>query len=110
MPFDCPAEYHGHPNSRDIAEAYFLKALRRPRLVERRVGRLPLRHGFTAKPSGAPLRKSTVPSMIGAATDARAIRPGAQEAQRCDDEAREAAQDSTELRELGFDGRDADED
>jgi hypothetical protein len=114
-----PCEYRGHPNSRDIAESHFLKALRQekargpavPPRAPRPDGRASLRpprvHGQAFGHAFAQVSQAHYDQ---AASYARAIRSGVQEARQLENEARESAQDSDTLRALGFTGRDDDED
>jgi len=116
-----PCEYEGAPASRDIAEASFLRALRREKArgpavrppSSRRASTLgppattPRAQGQAAGAAFANINRADYDRAVAFST---AIRWGAREAQRRDNEAREMAQDPDYLRGLGFHGRDADDD
>jgi len=117
-----PAEYEHAPGHRDIAEAAFLKALRREKGRGPAVQPAPRPEGRAAirPPASTPRAQGqsygrAFAQISGADYDrasnyARAIRSGAREAQQRDTEARDMAQDPDALRALGFYGRDDDED
>src|SRR6202043_54643 len=105
---------------RDIAEAAFLKALRREKGRGPAVQPAPRPEGRALiRPPASTLRAQgqsygrAFAQISGVDYDravsfARAMRSGVQEARRRDHEARESAQDTDTLRSMGFQGRDAD--
>jgi hypothetical protein len=114
-----PTEYDTVPGHRDIAERAFLKALHQEKARGLATGQPSPPPSTLGSPAarahtrGQSFGQAFAP-LSGAAYDravsyTRAIRSGAQEAERRDNEAREVAQNSNALRELGFRGRDDDD-